>query len=537
MSATFTDDLMPDRPLDNDSLGKKGETRFGELCVDAKLIANVASWDRAGWDYIVDFRLPRESRRLDARPAPITARVQVKTQWEDQGAVKLRLSSAEQLIKHHGPSFICVLSVDANREFTRMRLIHCRGPVIARVLERLRRAEAAGERPNAVWLNLNPEKYAPAIPPTPEALRAGLEEACRADQLAYLKEKDSEIRTLGFGEAFMELKTTLVGDEDEIQDAFLGLRPIEAERIEAIQTRFGISLPYDDLPISSGTMHFEAEGEACTVSFRSGQEEIAFKAKAYRLPSLVVKSVSKPKLVIRNDLFSITLVITSKPNETTLHCTFKLVDELVDAARTTKAWRDVYKAFCQLNTEGVDLTIRMSRLEPLRSFLKMEAAPEKQGNWRRLARLTKAADDLFQQAGLSRTRVKLSDLWQVRDELEPAAALITSPAEVGALKVSTAADWPVSSEAPLPTLFGHAFKVGDMALAYAAQTTLHGVRREDGDVDWTSENLEFVAVKRVSSASTFHRFMQMQERSPCTLLSGIYNDDGVAFFYSPAVTE
>jgi len=101
----------------------------------------------------------------------------------------------------------------------------------------------------------------------------------------------------------------------------------------------------------------------------------------------------------------------------------------------------------------------------------------------------------------------LSDLWQVRDELEPAAALITSPAEVGALKVSTAADWPVSSEAPLPTLFGHAFKVGDMAFAYAAQTTLHGVRREDGDVDWTSENLEFVAVKRVSSASTFHRFM------------------------------
>ncbi|MBU1347520.1 MAG: hypothetical protein KKA16_11315 [Alphaproteobacteria bacterium] len=84
-------DSRLDRPINSDELGEKGEKRFAELCADARLIANASTRDRAGWDYIVDFKVEGATGRLDARPAPASARVQVKTQWADNSIIKLRL--------------------------------------------------------------------------------------------------------------------------------------------------------------------------------------------------------------------------------------------------------------------------------------------------------------------------------------------------------------------------------------------------------------------------------------------------------------
>lgn len=168
------------RPLDSDTLGELGEKEFGALCARADLIANVVSRDRAGWDYTIDFRLDNERRGLDSRPAPISARVQVKTQWDDRDAIKLRLSSAEHLVKHHGPSFICVLSVDGELHLTRMRVILCRGEIVSRVLKRLREAEARAEHPANVWITIKPSQFAEATEPHHSALRRALEDACSA---------------------------------------------------------------------------------------------------------------------------------------------------------------------------------------------------------------------------------------------------------------------------------------------------------------------------------------------------------------------
>lgn len=56
------------RPLNSDELGAKGEQKFGELCLDARLKPNQPNRDRVGWDYVVTWPL-LEASPLDSRPA------------------------------------------------------------------------------------------------------------------------------------------------------------------------------------------------------------------------------------------------------------------------------------------------------------------------------------------------------------------------------------------------------------------------------------------------------------------------------------
>lgn len=235
---------MVERPLDSDTLGEKGEARFREICGDAKLIANPSTRDRAGWDFIVDFPFTAGPRSLDERPAPISARVQVKTQWDDRDDVRFSLSAAEALFKHPGPSFICVLQVNADLTFTGMRLIHCRGQILERVLRKLRETEAAKRPANGVHLHLRPSRYAERTEPTGAALRADLEAAIAADHADYVRAKDKELRTIGYAEDFLELKLSFpANDEDVVVEAFLGIRPLNDVTLSASKTRFGAFKP------------------------------------------------------------------------------------------------------------------------------------------------------------------------------------------------------------------------------------------------------------------------------------------------------
>ncbi len=56
-----------------DQIGAKGEARFQELCEDAGLVCNKSSRDMTGWDYIVEFAFPHDSKSpLDsAKSLPI----------------------------------------------------------------------------------------------------------------------------------------------------------------------------------------------------------------------------------------------------------------------------------------------------------------------------------------------------------------------------------------------------------------------------------------------------------------------------------
>lgn len=527
---------MPDRLLSSDALGKKGERRFGELCDDANLIANGSDYDRAGWDFVVDFRLPTDGRALDARPAPISARVQVKTQWDDQSTIKMRLTSAEQLIKYNGPSFVCVLSVNEALEFTSMRLIHCRGPVVAKVLERLRRAEADGARPNQIDFYLRPQDFSEELAPHHGALRSALEAVCTTDHLAYLTAKDKELRTLGFDGGFMDLKATFVGNEDDIQDAFLGLRPIEGKTVSATQKRFGISLPFEGMPISEGTFSFEPKGEKCRVWIKWPDGEYAFKALLIRPPSLVAASVAKPKFLIRSELFQITIVQTRTPTANTITYNFEILEQATTSKHKPAAWAELYEVFAAVARGAVELSMQPLGEKRLRFGMSLDTPKGSHGRWQYMARLSRTAARIFDEAGAPNAKVGMQEMLVSRTELETAEGLIRAPGALTRLSFATDAEIALPIGESIDTLLGHAFSVGEHVIACGIRTRIFGTRSETGDADWGSEAAVADGMRRVKSIAGFHKFVRGRKPASCTLLSGVYNK-GMDIYYSPPGAE
>lgn len=525
---------MVDRPLSNDALGKKGERRFGELCDDADLIANIADHDRAGWDYVVDFRLPGDGKRLDARPAPISARVQVKTQWDDQSAVKLRLTSAEHLVKHNGPSFICVLSVNHNLEFTALRLVHCRGPVLEHVLKRLRRAEADKEKPNQIDLHLNPSLYADQLPVHHESLRSALEAVCSTDHLAYLQAKQADLNSLGFDAGFMNLQASFMGSEEDIVDAFLGLRPIGAKDVSATQERFGISLPFEGIPMTKGAFSFEPQAEKCDLSIKVNDETWSFKAKAIRLPHLIVEKAKRPKFLIRTDLFQITIIWEKKPDTTLYTFSFKMFEGATLEKHKPASWAGLYAVFSTISDETVEMSFKPRGEKRIRFTMNLNASPDSESRWRKLARLAKAASRIFEVAGAPNAKVSMQKLMEASSEIQTAYSLLEAPGRLTRLSFTTGPDIALPVGRPIDALLGHAFRIGDHVLACGIRTTIKGEVLENGDTDWTSELTVFDGMQRVRSSSAFQRFVLNRSRASCTLLSGVYQS-GMDIFYRPPI--
>lgn len=511
---------MIERPLDSDTLGKKGERRFGEICDDAKLIANFADHDRAGWDYIVDFRLPSGTRGLDARPAPITARIQVKTQWDDRDEVKLRLSAAEQLVKHNGPSFICVLSVTNDLQFSRMRLIHCRGEIVERVLKRLREAEATDRPPNGVWLRIRPSKYADALDPTHIALRGALEKVCTTDHLEYLRVKDAELKTLGFDENFMELNVGFSGPEDAVVDAFLGLGSLAADSLAATQTRFGIMLPMHDFPSGPATMTFEPTPDRCRLIFRAESKTYKFAGRLYRLPGMIATSVARPKVRIVTDLLNLTMVTTRREDDIQMKFTFNVNPTIADARRKPREWSDLYAVLCSFSVDGIEMEIRYERKPPFKQFMKFDQ-PVSEVQWTQFARLTEAAAHVFDRAGAPNAKISLDELWAAGKEISTLNSMICRPDTVTGLTFVTDAKVELPRSEPLAMTLAHSFKVGDYTIAYAAGVEVSG--QDDGEkVNWSSGSPDLLGVKRVRTQREFDVFLAGASRQPYRVVTGTF---------------
>lgn len=511
---------VPSRPLTNDSLGKKGERRFGEMCDDAGLVANSADYDRGGWDYIVDFRYPATKVGLDERPSPPSARVQVKTHWSDRDLIKVRLSAAEQIAKHPGPSFFCVLSVDSSLAFSGMRLLHCRGEVLERILKRLREAEAEGRKPNEVWVTLRPSDFAEALEPTGKALKDALEAACGPATLAYVSEKDTELRTLGFENGGIRVQLELSGDEDSILDGFLGLRALDAKTFNVTSTRFGVELPVENGPTGPGVVRFEPRGDRCRLVFKTASRRFEFSARSFRAPGLVTASVSKAKVRIVADTFSLVITtLAADEDVTTVNYSFAMNETAFEGARKVKDWDSLYGAFDSITDQGVEMEIHSGKKRVFKQFIKVER--EDEGNLRALARIAEAAAFVFEEGGAPNAKVSLENVWDAQSELLTLAAMSREPESVTGLSFTTEASVPLPREAPFQMMLGHTFRVGDHILAFTAALEVAG-EEEGTNWRWTSETVDLRKIRRVRSETELNALFDASPRRPYRVVTGVW---------------
>ncbi len=237
------------RPLTSEELGRWGEGRFASLCHDARLVPHRPDHDLNGWDFFVEFPHPATEAGTDiaARQPPLQCFVQVKTVWEGRSEVDLGLSAAARLGKSPLPSFLCILEASEELVIRRMHILHMWGPLLERVLRKLREMQASGRS-----TLINKASFRVPVPKPPKGLQANKDELPRApegavgpDHAAYRQAKDTFLRTAGFPTSPVTGTVRVRIDSDaEYSDFLLGLKPLPVIAFEATETRWGIGVPF-----------------------------------------------------------------------------------------------------------------------------------------------------------------------------------------------------------------------------------------------------------------------------------------------------
>lgn len=247
--------------MNSDDLGEKGEIIFKGWCIDASLICNKSTHDRAGWDFIVDFRHEPSAISLDRRPGPRSCVIQIKAVLKGTKYVRVRLDMAERLAKDVKPCFI-VTPVIQGLGTVALRVWHIRGDHLARILKRLREEHVAGNAGNLSERYVRfPVRTGTDIDCTGAALRALFEASCTEGMSAYAAAKTREIRTLGMENEPLEMTITVQASGPvEALDFFSGrAKNVSSQIVSLTETRFGLSIPITGAPVGVGIMSLEPE--------------------------------------------------------------------------------------------------------------------------------------------------------------------------------------------------------------------------------------------------------------------------------------
>jgi hypothetical protein len=303
--------------LSSDELGRKGEAHFRLVCADVGLICNPSTEDRRGWDFIVEFPFDLNAGNvsLDKRLTPISSHIQVKTIYTRNDRVRLRLTAAEWLAKETKPSFIYVLKIDPESlEPTGAWLIHIFDDAMAKILQRLRKAQADGiSKVNHIYVSFSASREGIPISPTGPGLKIALKELCGLQQRQYVDAKAIQIERLGFELRPFSFEFLLENlSESDLADVFLGRTRVAVSSIKMAETRFGIKLPLGDGNAKDGFVEIRPEAaDKCKILVRRGGklETIAtFEGEVF-VPSLPRLRKENFKFIIKNKFFEFLLGI------------------------------------------------------------------------------------------------------------------------------------------------------------------------------------------------------------------------------------
>ncbi|WP_161654388.1 hypothetical protein [Burkholderia thailandensis] len=303
---------MKEHPLTSDELGEKGESRFKEMCADAKLICNKSDRDRAGWDFLIEFPFASQvPLSLDNRVAPPSCHIQVKTVCGSTSRVKVKLNMAERLAKELKPSFLYIMKVADDLTVSETYLLHMQGDRLGAVLKRLRKESVAGtpaEDLNKKFIYFTP-KAGERIEPNGSALRKALEAACGENLHDYVQKKRHELQTLGFKGAKYEGQMTLTAKNmSELVDIFLGIRKsVPVDNFQTFENRFDIKI--QNLPAQVATVTIDPQPiDQCRIVVRGddGLPPAIFNADIFVVPSFM--TAGRQRYHIRSALFCVDLV-------------------------------------------------------------------------------------------------------------------------------------------------------------------------------------------------------------------------------------
>lgn len=503
------------RALDSDQLGKIGEAAFEQLCIAAGLIPNNVSWDRKGWDFVVDWRHDAARTDFDSRPVLPTCLVQVKTQWNGAKSVSAPLLALEHLAKDLRPAFIFVLHVTDDLTSAAAYLAHLRGDLLAFILKSLREVRAAKKRLSGRQVRLALDDWFTPLLVDHHAFRQSLEAAIGPSMSAYAEAKQRQLDTLGFEHGHMDVSVKLAGNRQEITDAFLGLRPIQVTGATAVETRFGIPIPMPDFP-SDGEWHFSPKSFGhCTMLIYDdpAKRPFRFKGQMYSVPKQLLPENELQNL-IRTKLFDLRFKATVPPNDGGSSSINMAVTLVIDPERLRKIrvpaeeWYSLYGFLAAAQAHPVRIEmVTKKKIIPNGTF----TIHQSDADWAAAAKFCKVAERIFEAAGWRGSKLAIEDIWQGGERLAVLDALTTNPSLVGPLTFTTIAN-EIEDGSEHAALYIDSIPFGEFSIAYAIRGQMVASVR-DQEVVWESKELSLYQVRRIRSRQRdFDQFSEAVRR-------------------------
>jgi hypothetical protein len=520
------------RTLDSDQLGKKGEKRFADLCVSAGLIPNEASWDRKGWDFVVDWRHDPTRQDYDNRPTLPSCLVQVKTQWEGSTAIRAPLLALEHIAKDLRPAFIYVVEVvDDHAYGDRAYLAHLHGDLLGLVLKSLRQARVAKKRPSQMEVRLPLKRWFAAVQPNGDALREALESAIGPSMAAYSEAKQQQLKSLGFEAGHMDLTVQFsTGDREEIADAFLGLRPIGIAGASAVETRFGIPIPIPEFIPGGGEMHILPKSFGrCTILIHDQVETrpFRFQGDMFAPPKQLLES-GEIQTLIKTKLFDLRFRASGISPPGNAHLTVVLTtsgEKLRKAKVAASEWGNFYGFLAAAADHPVRIEMVTSKGPgPINGSLDLDQSDD---SWAPSAKLCKIAERVFERAGWPGTKLSIEQIGEAWERLEVLDKIITNPSAVGPLAFTSSEFKGATDGAEYRGLFVDCISFGEISLAYALDSQMVAALKA-GEVEWKSRELSLFQLRRIRSRQRdYDRFVEDARRALGNVnLMGIRNFEG-----------
>ena len=472
--------------LDNDELGAVAEAEFVRLCSLAKLACNPSSRDRRGWDFVVEFPFQsKDEQSLDQRGKGTTCHVQVKGTASDKGnRVKLRLSAAEHLAKDPKPALVVVLLMAKDGALQGGYLIQLLGENLAKVLKRLRQAQADDKVDvNHQEITFDYRSRGVRFAATAEGLRSALANACGPDLGAYVVEKQRQLQELGYEAGRFQMDTTFSVAPSELVDVFLGLKPVTVSSLKTYDARFGVRLPVDQFGPSEGAeLRFQPHAfDTCEVIVRgpSLSPPAVFKGEALGPPPIVSLHEDQLKLLIRTDAF--TLTVTGRDLRFDAHL------DLETEKRSADDWTQLFRALSHLATgKGVISVVPgKSPSEPFDVTISTAVSGDVVDDAPVFLRTLERAEGLIALAGGQRLPMTFAELADTVPDIEAASRLLLD--KPPSLTFDVPISLPIQSPAELDVLLVNHLSWAGQTLAYAATGKIR--RRDDSDV-WGIESAE-----------------------------------------------
>lgn len=376
--------------------------------------------DRFGWDFLVEE--PRDpaghSGPLDAAPAPLEFRVQVKATNGIDDAIDISLAHMHRLAGLQMPVFFCCMAFDGGQDPVRVQLVHLDEELIGRTLARVRELEAAGDTQlHQHTLTVRCAAADALSQPFHAGLKEKIAQHVPEGMISYLAWKNKVLETIGYTDmrVIMQITTEPIGADDML-DFYLDLKKeIYLTSTYAQEYRFGIAQDfrprYDGPAVLSITDHHPRDDAVISVRKDAFSRVIAFPAKFYAPPRAL--NIPDDRLKVR--LLSPALDMLVWPVAGTLKFVNVLDPDEELALEQLSDFVEVMHWLTELGTPPCRLDITLGGKSLFGGTLKITAGSD---GWGEVGATTAAAVNLARRAGAAgRIHTSLDELMRRRRAL------------------------------------------------------------------------------------------------------------------------